>query len=219
MKNKKEFMRVPFLLIGLFLFFAISCDKDDDNNGDSINTFEDSRDGKVYKTVKIGNQIWMAENLAYAPSNGNYWAYDNDDANVETYGYLYDWQTALNVCPTGWHLPSDEDEEWAELIDFLGGSEIAGDKLKATGTIEEGTGLWHAPNTGTTNETGFKALPGGQRNSDGSFFGIGNYGGWWGAAESSTSTALNRYVGYNSSNVGWFSVGKELGFSVRCLKD
>ena len=92
-------------------------------------TFTDSRDGKTYKYVTIGKQVWMAENLAYAPSSGNYWAYHNNSSNVAKYGYLYDWQTSKNVCPTGWHLPTDE--EWQELIDFAGGKDDAGTKLKA----------------------------------------------------------------------------------------
>jgi uncharacterized protein (TIGR02145 family) len=79
----------------------------------------DKRDGKTYKTVKIGNQVWMAENLAFKPSSGNYWAYDDDNSNVAKYGYLYDWETALDVCPAGWHLPSDK--EWPVLTDYLGG--------------------------------------------------------------------------------------------------
>ena len=208
-------MRLPFLLIGAFLVFAISCDKDDDNNGDSANTFKDSRDGKVYKTVKIGNQIWMAENLAYAPASGNYWAYDNDDANVEVYGYLYDWQTAINVCPTGWHLPSDE--EWSELTFNLG--EKAGGKLKATGTIEAGTGIWYDPNTGATNETGFTALPGGRRDFDGEFSSIGYGSTWWSATEIVTAHAWVRMISYNYSGVVRYDHSKELGFSVRCLSD
>ena len=215
MKNKKRMMRLPFLLIGAFLVFAISCDKDDDNNGDSANTFKDSRDGKVYQTVVIGNQEWMAENLAYAPSSGNYWVYDNDDANVEIYGYLYDWQTAKNVCPAGWHLPSDE--EWTELTDYLG--ENAGGKLKATGTIEAGTGLWYDPNTGATNETGFTALPGGGRDTNGAFYYVGYYGYWWSATEYGTNTAWYRLMTYVGSSVGRFSRSKGLGFSVRCLRD
>ena len=208
-------MRLPFILFGAFLFFAISCDKDDDNNGDSANTFKDSRDGKVYKIVKIGTQTWIAENLAYAPTSGNYWAYDNDDANVEIYGYLYDWQTALNVCPAGWHLPSDE--EWTELTDYLGDN--AGGKLKATGTIEAGTGLWNDPNTGATNETGFTALPGGYRDRYGYFFSIGYRGYWWSATETSANHAWSRDMNYNRSDVNRHDTSKDLGFSVRCVRD
>jgi len=178
-------------------------------------TFTDPRDGKVYKTVKIGNQIWMAENLAYEPSSGNYWAYDNDNSNVETYGYLYDWETACDVCPDGWHLPTDA--EWTELTDYLG--ENAGGKLKATGTIEAGTGLWDAPNTGATNETGFTALPGGYRDTNGTFLSIGYSGFWWSATESYTNNAWYRGMRYDDSDVNGLHLDKELGFSVRCLRD
>lgn len=185
--------------------------------GSSGSTFTDPRDGKVYQTVVIGDQEWMAENLAYVPSSGNYWAYENVNANVETYGYLYDWQTALNVCPTGWHLPSDE--EWTELTYYLGGSSIAGGKLKATGTIEAVTGLWYDPNTGATNETGFTALPGGDRDGYGNFYFIGSNGYWWSATETSTDYAWYRSMNYNRSDVYRGLNGKELGFSVRCLRD
>lgn len=213
MKNKKVFVRSPLLLIGILFVFAIGCDKDDDNGK---NTFKDNRDGKVYKTVKIGNQVWMAENLAFKPSSGNYWAYDNDDANIDTYGYLYDWQTALNVCPAGWHLPSDE--EWTELIDYLGGSSVAGGRLKATGTIESGTGLWYDPNFGATNKTGFTALPGGLRLQDGAFGTIDYVGNWWSATEGTTDITWYRYLDYGSSYVNRDFNYKELGFSVRCLR-
>lgn len=180
-----------------------------------MSSFTDSRDGKVYQTVVIGNQVWMAENLAYAPSSGNYWAYDNDDANLEVYGYLYDWQTALNVCPTGWHLPSDE--EWTELTDYL--ADNAGGKLKATGTIEEGTGFWYDPNEGATNETGFTALPGGYRRGNGEFRGIGNYGGWWSAVEGIAGNAWRRGMYYHYSDVVRDDGNKDYGFSVHCLRE
>src|SRR5690554_2066482 len=178
-------------------------------------TFIDSRDGNEYNWVQIGDQVWMAENLAYEPSSGNYWAYDNNNSNVETYGYLYDWETACDVCPDGWHLPTDA--EWTELTDYLG--ENAGGKLKATGTIEAGTGLWYDPNTGATNETGFTALPGGDRYGYGLFGGVGSTGYWWSATVSNTDYAWGRYVKYYDSNVGRYNYNKELGFSVRCLRD
>ena len=178
-------------------------------------TFTDSRDGKVYKTVKIGKQVWMAENLAYQPASGNYWAYHNNAENIALYGYLYDWQTALNVCPTGWHLPTDA--EWSKLTDYLGGEDAAVGKLKATGTIKAGTGLWSAPNTNATNETGFAALPGGYRNSGGTFSAIGLSGNWWSATED--GNAWIRTIYYTDSPVERILGSKEDGFSVRCLRD
>lgn len=178
--------------------------------GSSGSTFTDPRDGKVYQTVKIGNQIWMAENLAYAPSSGNYWAYDNDNSNVETYGYLYDWETACDVCPDGWHLPTDA--EWTELTDYLG--ENAGGKLKETGTTH-----WNTQNTGATNETGFTALPGGYRYDNGAFSGIGFLGYWWGATEYDATSAWVRDMYYGNSDVDRFILSKEVGISVRCVRD
>lgn len=175
-------------------------------------TFIDSRDGNVYRMVTIGEQIWMAENLAYKPSSGNYWAYSNINANIETFGYLYDWQTALNVCPTGWHLPSDE--EWTILIVSLGGESEAGGKLK-----EIGTTYWNSPNLGATNETGFSALPGGVLGDNGVFTGIGYGGNWWSSTEENAGNAYGRYMNYGNKSIGIFGFGKELGLSVRCLKD
>lgn len=82
-------------------------------------TFKDLRDGKVYKTVKIGTQTWFAENLAYQPKSGVYLVYDNDSNNLAKYGYLYNWETSKIVAPNGWHLPSKKD--WDELYNYLGG--------------------------------------------------------------------------------------------------
>lgn len=187
--------------------------------GNSGSTFTDPRDGKVYQTVIIGNQEWMAENLAYAPSSGNYWAYDNDDANVEIYGYLYNWVTALTVCPSGWHLPSDE--EWKELTDYLGGEEVAGGKLKATGTIEAGTGLWNSPNTGASNETGFTALPAGTGGANGTSYFIGARGIWWSTNEVSNmpNSAWSRSVGSSYTDAYRGYDYKTKRYSVRCVKD
>lgn len=97
MRKRIRLFIYPLLLMGVYLVFASSCKKDDDNNGGNGSSFTDPRDGKVYKTVTIGTQVWMAENLAYAPASGNYWAYGSDSSNVASYGYLYDWETALNV--------------------------------------------------------------------------------------------------------------------------
>jgi len=190
-------------------------------------------DGNTYKTVTIGTQTWMAENLKVTKYNdgiaipnvtdntawrelttGALCDYDNTPSNSETYGKLYNWH-AVNtgkLCPTGWHVPSDA--EWTELTDYLGGTSVAGGKLKETGTTH-----WASPNTGATNETGFTALPGGYRVSSGSFYYIGNYGYWWSATEYGANSAWYRYVYYGNSYVNRYYNNKELGFSVRCLRD
>jgi uncharacterized protein (TIGR02145 family) len=178
-------------------------------NEETIGTYEDDRDGKTYKTVKIGNQVWMAENLSYKPSIGNYWSYDNDFFNAAKYGYLYDWETACKVCPNGWHLPSDQ--EWTKLTDYLGGEGVAGTKMKSTsGWKDNGNG---------TNESGFSGLPGGGLSSFGTFVTIGKGGYWWSSSEDDTDSAWDRYVLYSNGNVDRLDGNKEGGLSVRCLRD
>ncbi len=196
-------------------------------------TFTDDRDNKVYKWVKIGDQVWMAENLAYLPSvnmvadgsedaaGSYYYVYGYDGtsvaaakatANYTTYGVLYNWTAARNSCPAGWHLPSDA--EWTELTDYLGGYSVAGGKLKETGTTH-----WNSPNTGATNETGFTALPGGSRGEDGTFNYVGSHGLWWSATENNATTAWRRTMDYDTSDVRRGLFKKGLGFSVRCVRD
>ena len=207
-------------------------------------TIKDARDNQTYRIVTIGSQTWMAENLKYLPSvvgpgtgsqtTPHYYVYGYNGTNVtdakatanyNTYGVLYNWPAAMNgaassitnpsgvqgVCPDGWHLPSDA--EWTELTDYLGGTSDAGGKLKETGTTH-----WNSPNISATNETGFTALPGGYRNNDGSFY-IGSRGYWWSATKLGTNEAWSRRMFYNSSIVDRDYYDKELGFSVRCLKD
>src|SRR5690554_4857483 len=190
-------------------------------------------DGNTYKTVTIGTQTWMAENLKVTKYNdgiaipnvtdntawrelatGALCDYANTPSNSETYGKLYNWH-AVNtgkLCPTGWHVPSDA--EWTVLTDYLGGESVAGGKLKETGTTH-----WASPNTGATNETGFTALPGGYRYFNGTFYNVGNYGTWWSATEFNAAGAWFRNVGYDYSDVLRYSNDKEVGFSVRCLRD
>lgn len=117
-------------------------------------TITDLRDAQVYDIVKIGNQTWMADNLNYDTGTGSFY-YGNNQVTYEVpYGRLYTYDAAQDACPTGWHLPNEGD--WNELITYLGGTSVAGGKLKATGTF-----YWNSPNTCATNETGFTALPGG----------------------------------------------------------
>ena len=173
----------------------------------STGIFTDPRDQKTYKYVTIGKQVWMAENLAYEPSNGKYWAYGNDEGKVAKYGYLYDWQTAKNVCPTGWHLPSDA--EWDQLTGFVGSNK--GTKLKAkSGWSSNGNG---------TDDYGFSALPGGYRSYDGYFYNVGGEGLWWSSTRTKAGNAWYRYMSCSSSYVFRNYDGKSWGFSVRCVRD
>ena len=119
MKNRNSIIAIPIIIIGILLFVACSSSKSTvDNFETETGSFTDPRDGKTYKTVKIADQWIMAENLAYKPDSGNFWAYENNDSNLLIYGYLYDWETAMNIAPEGWHLPSME--EWTTIEKLLG---------------------------------------------------------------------------------------------------
>jgi len=169
-------------------------------------SFTDSRDGKKYGTVKIGTQTWLTENLSYDANNSK--CYSNDQANCQKYGRLYNWETALNVCPKNWHLPSDA--EWQTLVDFVG-ADIAGKKLKARNGWEN--------NGNGTDIYGFSALPGGYGNSNGDFRGVGIRGYWWSSTEHNASIAYIRYMGYNYADVDRDDDDKTILFSVRCVQD
>lgn len=196
MKNKSLLLTFGILIIAL------------NSVAQQNGTFIDSRDGKKYKTVTIGSQTWMAENLAFKTYIGC-WAYGNDTNNVVKYGYLYNWETAKSVCPTGWHLPSPD--EWTTLIIYLGGDNIAGCKLKATKN-------WKNLDKCTTNSSDFSALPGGFRSSKGSFHVIGDYGCWWSSKEY-LDTAWCWYMQGQGSSISKEGYDMSSGYSVRCLKD
>jgi uncharacterized protein (TIGR02145 family) len=159
-------------------------------------TFTDTRDGKVYKTVKIGNQLWMAENLAFVPKKG-FWAYDNHENNVQKYGYLYDWNTANMVCPEGWHLPTMK--EFEQLIDFLGGENTAYKALVGDGG------------------SGFSAFFGGCH--DGGFDGIDTYTNFWTSTADKGKNYWSLSIDMENSGVQFESADGTVGFSVRCLHD
>jgi uncharacterized protein (TIGR02145 family) len=187
-------------------------------------------DGNTYKTIMIGDQTWMAENLRTSKYNdgliipriveesdwfklstpGYSW-YNNVSVN---YGAIYNWYTVNTgkLCPAGWHVPSDA--EWTTLTNYLGGEAVAGKKQKETGIAH-----WTSPNTGSTNESGFTALPGGYRNYSGGFGNINRSGYWWSAAEKSSSDAYFRAMNYSYSNVDRSSSNKRSGLSVRCIQD
>lgn len=174
-------------------------------------TYTDSRDKKTYKTVKIGTQTWMAENLAYKATSGCY-AYENNESNAKIYGYLYNWETAKKVCPSGWHLPSKDD--LSALLTYLGGELIAGDKLK-----EAGTNHWQKPVSAATNETGFTAIPGGYRNEKGEFYVLGYNCWWWCSSGEDTERAYHVLIYSHTKDVTISYINKNNGFSVRCVKD
>ncbi len=190
-------------------------------------------DGNVYKTVVIGNQVWMAENLRVTRYNngdqipgvsdsswvslttGAYCYYNNDSArNRKSYGALYNWYAlpdSRGLAPAGWHIPSDED--WTILTKFLGGDSIAAIKLKETGKTH-----WLSPNATSTNQTGFTALPGGSIYGSKGFTYLGNYGYWWSSTEQSSATGWFRGMYFSSSVFRNYSA-KSNGYSVRCIKN
>ena len=194
--------------------------------------------GNVYPIIIIGKQVWMKEDLKTTRySNGDsigtttpttlditneptpkyQWAYDGNESNVEIYGRLYTWYAATddrNICPTGWHVPTDAD--WSTLTTFLVGEYVAGGKLK-----EKGITHWKSPNTGATNESGFTALPGGYRYFDGNgtFYYIKYDGRFWSSTESGTNYAWSRSMLYNYGSVSRYENYKKEGFSVRCIRN
>ncbi len=182
-------------------------------------------DGNIYHTVVIGNQTWLKENLKslHYPDGSEItevWAYDDDEANVETYGRLYTWDGAMNystlegsqgVCPDGWHIPTDS--EWTELGTFLGGNNVAGGKLKETGTEH-----WLSPNTGATNESGFTALPGGEYD-DTHYQLLHEYAVMWSSTETSGTYCKYRYLAYNDEALHTYNYYKDFRYSVRCIKN
>jgi len=173
------------------------------------NSFKDPRDKKVYKTVTIGKQVWMAENLAFDEPGSK--CYNNDPANCQKYGRLYDWETAKKACPTGWHLPSND--EWQVLVNFAGGNGIAGKKLKA----KEGWNNCGGTSGNGTDDYGFAALPGGY--FDVNFRDINQYGRWWSFTEYSNNDAYFCSMKYHDDQVHHNSDPKSFFASVRCVKD
>jgi uncharacterized protein (TIGR02145 family) len=197
------------------------------------------QEGNVYKTIVIGTQEWMAENLntsiyrngeaiptnldnaAWQSTTSGAWAHYNNDASYACpYGKLYNWYTCVDarqLCPVGWHVPTDA--EWTVLTDYLGGLEVSGGKMKTTGTIEGATGLWYSPNIEATNSSGFSGAPGGARETNGVYDNIGYYGSWWSSSEFDTSFAWFRDLYYFYGFAESYYTNKQFGFSVRCLRD
>ena len=218
--------------------FSVRCVKDYTGTVTDI-------DGNTYQTIKIGDQWWMAENLKVTHyRNGDpipnvtdstewtnlttcaYCEYDNDSANVDTYGRLYNWYAvddSRNVAPEGWHVPNDA--EWKQLEMYLGMSQAEADASGLRGNDEGGklkeAGMthWNPPNTGATNESGFTALPGGSRTYNCRFLGMGNVILFWTSTEHIGFGARYRSLHYDYSQVNRSNEAKRSGFSIRCVKD
>ncbi len=174
--------------------------------GENSGTFTDIRDGQIYKWVKIGEQVWMGENLAYKPASGEYWVYEDNPKHVEKYGYLYSWGAALKACPAGWHLPSDR--QWQQLVRYVGYDQ--GKQLKSI----EG---WEV-NLDHTDIYGFSALPGGFRDYDGSYTGIGRYGKWRTSTPTSPAGEWIWVIGTGRNALLRDGSMSFMGISVRCIK-
>lgn len=192
-------------------------------------------DGNTYKTVVIGSQTWMADNLRTTRYNNGkkiktitdnlawvglstpaYCWYNNNISFKSYIGALYNWFVidSGNVCPNGWHVPTDE--EWTTLGNYLGGNSIAGGAVK-----EEGTTHWDSPNAGATNSSGFTSLPSGYRSAtDGTFNGMFNYEGWWSSTEYNELKPYYRNTSALNAEL-WRGNGqfKAMGRSIRCIKD
>jgi uncharacterized protein (TIGR02145 family) len=246
MGKMNKYLIRSLLLLLFFLILTNSCKKKEEEIG-RINFNPNiaygsltDQDGNTYKTVTIGAQVWMAENLKTTKfrngdpipnvadntewenlATGGYCTYDNDLKNLTAYGHLYNWYSVndpRNIAPEGWHVASDS--EWTTLNNYLGGGIAAGEKLKETGTIH-----WSVDNS-ETNESGFTALPGGFRNNM-TFAGqkalyhysdIGLDGYWWTSTESESTGAIIRFFAYDNTLLTR-SFLSHYGCSVRCVKD
>lgn len=180
-------------------------------SGIETGSFIDKRDKQTYAWVKIGTQVWMAENLNYVKRKKG-WCYSDNPSNCPVYGRLYDWEMALEICPEGWHLP--EDKEWNVLINYLGGESFAGKKL-----LNSEDDLWESSRIDGTNESGFTALPAGFRNTDGVYNNIGDFAYFWSSTEYGHSYAWYRFLGSQFSQVYRDGGLKKEGRSVRCVRD
>lgn len=235
------------IIVSAGSLYLSGCTKSDDASSAAINnrstaqfnssvtygTVSDS-DGNIYKTVTIGTQTWMAENLRTTTFNdttdiskivsADTWAamysaaycnYNNtlDKDSIATFGRLYNFYAVATekLAPEGWRVATDED--WQILVDYLGGTESAGAGLKELGLTH-----WSSPNTGATNSSGFTALPAGTRTSSGTFEGSGTSGYWWSSEEYNSYFGWRRAITSGSISILNGNLNKKYGFSVRCVK-
>jgi uncharacterized protein (TIGR02145 family) len=242
--SKPKLTAIWVVLVPLILAICLSSCSEEENmvvSNDAVDA-----DGNVYQTVVIGSQEWMTENLRsshfangepipHVPSIQDWvvlntaafcW-YNNDSLSEVPHGKLYNWfavNDSRNVCPTGWHVPSTQD--WDLLSDHLGGADVAGGPLKATGTIQEGTGLWLSPNDEATNQTAFTGIPSGARGfwsgiepPDESYAGMGGFAIYWANSSANMDSASYRYLSYGNGRVYAEQALKSWGMTIRCVRD
>jgi uncharacterized protein (TIGR02145 family) len=191
----------------------------------SIRYFTDARDGRKYRSVKIGDDTWMAQNLNYLPPTGNSWCYENKDSYCDKYGRLYDLTTALRACPSGWHLPTRD--EWDILAETAGGDlgrtyrnrDDTMDWLEAGLRLKSKTGWKDDDIDSATDNFGFSALPGGYRDLEGYFNKVGERGYWW---DIKADEYWDYYIVEMDRNSDMTSEqqpesGARDGYSVRCV--
>ena len=233
MKTKNNLVLISASVIFVIILFAVSCKKDSNTNPPAGGTVTDVC-GNIYHSVSIGTQVWTVEDLKTIKfCNGDtipnviqssdwsvlttsaYCNYDNLISNGNTYGHLYNFlavSDSRKICPTGWHVATDAD--WTTLTTLLGGTTVAGGKLKETGTSH-----WLAPNTGATDPYGFNALPNGERRSTASFSYLGEYANWWTSTEYDATQAWVRYISNTGIDITRQLYNKGYGYAVRCVKD
>jgi uncharacterized protein (TIGR02145 family) len=204
-------MRKHFKIMAISaLFCAVGvmtgCNEGEDRC-DICETMTDSHDGTVYKTVKIGDQVWMAENLNVVMEDS--WCYADKPDNCKKYGRLYTWEMAKSACPEGWHLPSKD--EFETLFATVGGQPTAGKMLKSKKGWKKSGNI--------TNEFFFSALPTGLRLSEGKYLNEGTYAYFWSSTEYGDGSAYNMYLDNGSDRGNMFDDVGENGRSVRCLKN
>jgi uncharacterized protein (TIGR02145 family) len=229
------YLSIVRIIITGGVVFLSDCEKDLYSPAGSVKDV----DGNIYTSVKIGKQTWLGENLKTTKykngilipyvidgfqwtnlTTGAFCYYDDSQINRNIYGNLYNWYTVKtgNLCPDGWHVPSDT--EWKKLEEYLGRSYDAGGRLK-----EAGTEHWEEPNYGGINSSGFSALPAGSFSTSifggslSSFIGINTYAGFWSSTEADVQTATERSLSSDDHVLGSWNEAKYSGLSVRCLKD
>lgn len=233
----KKYNLLPISILSVLscILMLGSCSKSSSSDNNFVYGQVSDLEGNSYKTIAIGSQTWMAENLKSIKLNdgtaiplvtdNSAWSnatgaarcyYANDSTSYKgNYGALYNWYTVQTgkLCPTGWHVPTDAD--WTKLASAVGlPDSVAGGSLK-----DGGYGMWVYPNYYATNATGFKAYPGGYRYYNGSFYNIGLSTNYWTATAYTNNTAYYRFLSCSNGKIGRDFYDKAFGFSIRCVKD